>query len=528
MKLKVFVLCLAAILVLPYVMCGCSNNDGKASADKQSVSSHNNASNQQTNKDELELALDKAAEFTQYLKDGQFDKVYNAFGTKLKESVSEQELKRIITTLTDGIGSFVELTKDSVSKHDSQYVVANITLQYQHNGITFKYTLNDDYTIEGFFCNYSGKSSVGDSLRSHSYEEIQLILGEYELEGILTLPKNKKNPECVVLVQGSGSSDMDETVGSAANKPFRDIAHTLSENGIATIRFNKRFFQDPSLAGENITIEQEVLEDVNAALDFARNTGYVNPKKIFVLGHSMGGMLVPKIAKDNPFVAGIVIMAGTPRTLADVMYDQNIASLSADTTMSQKDKDSMALYVAQQRDNANSATADGTQKPFGIDDSYFYSLNNACSVEILQSTDIPMFIIQGSDDFQISAQKDFALYKELLKDKTNVKFRLYDGLNHLFMKSGGKKDLTEYNTKANVDATVLSDIVDFITNAHTLVQNNSQPNRDDINDSTQALPEQNDSAQNQPDSQNNNSLNLQGDQNEIEIDMSDLPEGFFD
>ena len=55
----------------------------------------------------------------------------------------------------------------------------------------------------------------------------------------------------------------------------------------------------------------------------------IDPKRIFVLGHSLGGMLAPRIAKVAPGIAGLVIMAAGNRGLEDTMIEQMdyIASL---------------------------------------------------------------------------------------------------------------------------------------------------------------------------------------------------------
>ena len=77
----------------------------------------------------------------------------------------------------------------------------------------------------------------------------------------------------------------------------------------------------------------------------------------------------------------------------------------------------------------------------------------------------PVLILQGEKDFQISVEKDFNLYKQILADKPNVTFKLYTGLNHLFMKSvygTVKKYKREYTIPSKVDTNVLSDIAQWI------------------------------------------------------------------
>ena len=94
--------------------------------------------------------------------------------------------------------------------------------------------------------------------------------------------------------------------------------------------------------------------------------------------------------------------------------------------------------------------------------SYWYSLSKIDTHKIALSLDIPIFIAQGSVDFQVYADIDFLAWQELLKDKNNVTFRLYDNLNHLFMANNGRIDPTEYNIKDTVNQKVIDDIVKWI------------------------------------------------------------------
>ncbi len=522
MKTRSFALILAAILMCCFVMPGCKSKD-------------NGGQNISVEKTELEKATEKAFLLTEYIKDKRYADVVSSFGGALKESIGVQELEDTIKGVTFGLGELMGISGDSHAEHFDEYVVVTTTLMYENNGLTLKYTFDKDLVLQGFFCNYSGiPYDTSKELVSDKYKEIKLVLGEHKLEGILTLPSFIKSADCVVMVQGSGASDMDETIGAAANKPFSDIAHSLGENGIASVRFNKRYFQYPELAGEEVTINDEVLEDVYAAISFAYDTGYVNPQRIFILGHSMGGMLAPKIAYDNPRVAGIIIMAGTPRSLADVLYDQNIDAINADKSISEEEKEKAAAELEVLKDKANNAKENGNEKPFGIADKYWHSINEATDTRYLLNTNKPMLIIQGSEDFQIKADTDFAKYKELLKGYKNVSFRLYDGLNHLFMKTNGKTDLTEYNIKGRVDAVVVSDIIDFIANSHKYVKDNgtTESEKQEEKLPEEAGQEENTDLQKPDKPQQGGKLDFSQNQDAGEtnviVDGSDISESFFD
>ena len=155
-----------------------------------------------------------------------------------------------------------------------------------------------------------------------------IVIGQgtkYPLKGILTLPENSDGPvPAVVLVHGSGSSNMDEKVGKLT--PFKDIAEGLARHGIACVRYNKRSFsyglkmvRDKSLT---ITAKEETIEDAILATELLKSDSRIDSDKIFIIGHSMGGMLAPRIDAEGGDYRGLIIMAGTPRRLEDVMKEQ--------------------------------------------------------------------------------------------------------------------------------------------------------------------------------------------------------------
>ena len=99
----------------------------------------------------------------------------------------------------------------------------------------------------------------------------------------------------VIFVHGSGPHDRDETIGE--NKPFKDIAEYLLNNGIASYRYDKRTYSHPEAFTEKSTVEEETINDaVNAALYFKNNADYKG-YQIIILGHSRGAYMMPKIAE---------------------------------------------------------------------------------------------------------------------------------------------------------------------------------------------------------------------------------------
>ena len=297
-------------------------------------------------------------------------------------------------------------------------------------------------------------------------EEITVGKGsEWELSGLLALPKGVRGRiPAVVLVHGSGPQDMDETI--FANKPFKDIAEYLASHGIAVLRYNKRTFTHPARIMENFrnfTVKEETVDDAILAANLLRNDNRIDSKKIFLLGHSLGGMVAPRIDAEGGNFAGIIIMAGSPRRFADIWHDQ---ALNAIETLSENDKIIGRAQIAEVMTYFDlfRNMADEEAKNYTLlnaTGNYWKDLDIYPSNEYLKNINKRILIMQGEKDFQVFADKDFAQYQTLLGGKANVTFKLYPNLSHLFMTST-TGTIDEYAISDHVNSVVLNDIVSWI------------------------------------------------------------------
>lgn len=294
---------------------------------------------------------------------------------------------------------------------------------------------------------------------------------KYPLAGVLSLPQDisAKIP-AVVLVHGSGVTDKDETIGG--NKPFRDIAEYLPTKGIAVMRYDKRtFVYGKQMIKEGLgplSVEQETIEDAILASELLKNDVRIDANKVYILGHSLGGMLAPRIDAEGGNFAGVIILAGSPRNLSEIMLSQNEELIGQLGKILRIIAKKQAAALKTKFDSIPAMTEELAQKIkiFGKTYAwYFKEMNEHPTADYLSVIKKPVLIIQGDKDFQISVEKDFNVYQQMCADKPNIEFKLYPGLNHLFMKSVYgtiKEHKKEYKVPGTVDSNVLNDIAEWI------------------------------------------------------------------
>jgi dienelactone hydrolase len=295
---------------------------------------------------------------------------------------------------------------------------------------------------------------------------------EWELAGRLTLPREIDSPvPAVVLVHGSGAHDMDQTIFD--NRPFREIAEYLSSNGIAVIRYNKRNLTHGVRMYESdtaVTVWYETIEDAILATEILKSDPRIDESRVYILGHSLGGMLAPRIHAMGGDYAGLILFAGSPRFLLDVINDQGIAYINETYDGEEREeqlieREEWIEYIrghfTLSAEEAKNVIIDGLYLPVY----YLKDLYENPSAMFLENITEPILVMHPDDDVQVLTDVDFAMYKDLLEGRDNVTFKLYPGLNHLFMPSTGRgvsEILDEYRIRANIDSQVLRDIVEWI------------------------------------------------------------------
>ncbi|MCB1553341.1 MAG: alpha/beta fold hydrolase [Xanthomonadales bacterium] len=290
-------------------------------------------------------------------------------------------------------------------------------------------------------------------------EEDRTVAG---LSAKLTLPSSRAPSPAVVLVHGSGPNDMDETIGP--NKPFRDIAHGLAARGVAVLRYHKRTKQRPQDFTPTSTLDDESIDDALDAVALLRAEPRVDAKRINVAGHSLGGLVAPRIASRDSELGGIILLAAPARKTHHVVPLQVRYIAQLDGTIDEAEAKSIAEFDAQR--DAIDSMLDGGPEPetlmFGGSAAYWRDLGGYDPVRTAESLTLPILVLQGGRDYQITAADDFSRWQAFAQGRSQVQTRLFPKLNHLFIAGEGASTPQEYLQPGQVDSSVIDAMATWI------------------------------------------------------------------
>jgi uncharacterized protein len=408
--------------------------------------------------------------FFEHLKNSDSDALYTMLDERVHSKIQKSQLAGIWSQLQGQVGSFISNGEISLDTLHGNTIVT-IPMQFEKAQLNLRLSWNIESKVIGFFF-LPGASNIAPSqyktpeyaeIRSLSEAKYQFGNKDYILNATFTKPIGKTKFPIIILVHGSGPHDEDETIGP--NKPFKDLSLGLASVGIATLRYEKRTFRygkKMTTQGE-ITPKTEVIDDALMAISFVSELEGVDSKNIYLLGHSLGGMLAPYIASQSDQLAGIILLAANARPLEEVVLDQ-IEYLY--TYKSSGMTDEIAKTMKSEIETIRHWKKNSTHVPeketyLGMSIPYWSFLNKYDQVRTLKSIKTPALVIHAGRDYQVGS-REYDIWEKALAKRKKTKTILLPSLNHLLMKGEQKSLPEEYKQFQNVDYSVISSIGDWV------------------------------------------------------------------
>lgn len=292
--------------------------------------------------------------------------------------------------------------------------------------------------------------------------EVTLGSGEWAVTGVLTLPAGEGPHPAAVLMHGSGPGTRDLDVGP--NKVFREEAWGMAARGVAVLRYDKRSTAHAAryrALRRAPTLDEEFTEEGVSAVRFLQATPGVDPRRVYLVGHSQSTTFTGKVANLTG-AAGVVQIAASARPAHVVIREQVEYSLSLTETDSAKRREARWMLDGVAR-MADPATPD-TAMVLGFPVSYWRATgpeDGMREVETMLARGGRALVAHGGRDYLVT-DADFALWRQRFEGRPGITLRRYADLNHLMQPGVGRMKPVEYNERRQVSEELIRDVAEWI------------------------------------------------------------------
>ena len=339
----------------------------------------------------------RAREILQLLTVGKYEEFVATGDETMREKFPASQAALSWTGILARLGMY-QSTEQAQLLEQGNYYSVQLICRFERGTLTLRIVLDGQGRLSGlWFDEVKPDWEPPDYVDEATFreEEVTVSAGQFPLPGTLSLPRAAGPHPAVVLVHGSGPNNRDEVVGSC--QPFHDLAWGLASRGIVVLRYDKRTLVHPrACAVDEWTPDNEVIEDALAAVELLRSRPEVDPKRVFILGHSLGAWATPLIAARDPKLAGGIMLAGSARSVLDLIEDQlDYQVMLALGMLSEDQRKLIADAKAGVAAIRAGKTETVTEPILGVPAVYWERLHKIDTTKVAAKLSTPLFIIQG-------------------------------------------------------------------------------------------------------------------------------------
>lgn len=288
-----------------------------------------------------------------------------------------------------------------------------------------------------------------------SEEEITLNTPTGDIHGKLMLPENNTPCPLVIIIAGSGPTDMDgNSIGlGMTNNSLLYLAKELADNGIASVRYDKRGIGKSQAAG---TSEEELrfehyIDDATAWAEMFGNDSRFST--IAIAGHSEGSLIGMVAAQKSKAVKAYISIAGTGRPAYEVIEEQ----LKRNPEQIQREAAAINKELCEGRivENIPNYLASLYRKsvqPYLIS---WFRYNPAKEISKLK---IPVLIVQGDMDIQVGVKEG----ETLLAARMFSSYHIIKDMNHVLKHCASNEMVMQLETYKDPKLPIKKELVEHI------------------------------------------------------------------
>lgn len=441
--------CIIAILMLISILVLSGCNTKKSVVDETVHTTDTDTIADQTTNPTTETRPNTNDELFEYVvskwKQSKVADLYEYADTELITLLNKNDFTYLFDSVSK-IGGELKSVSDKQSSMSEGIVTYNAKLDFER--ITADVTVSfRNLKICAFLRNVYFKDTFEINHGNNVIEKYFVLENDgYKLNAVYTYTNDSKARPAVLLIAGSGPSDYNETVGLLA--PFEDIALALAQNGINSLRVDKRTLNYASEFDAKAGIEEEYIDDCNSAIDFLKSQ---NISELYLLGHSLGGQIATELAANNDDIAGMILFNSSARHLADISCDQYAVL----------DPSNKASYLAYTE--AAKSVTDSEAKGYyyyGASDYYWASYNRIDTAKNISEANIKTLLVNSKFDKQIF-DEDIEMWETLFANNKNVAICVYNDISHFGYKIDTANPSSLYK-QTDFPKEIISAFSDFI------------------------------------------------------------------
>jgi uncharacterized protein len=305
---------------------------------------------------------------------------------------------------------------------------------------------------------------------------VSWTIDEMNVNATLTHPEGEGPFPAVIMVAGSGPTDRDWNTPliPGANGSAALLAAEISENGFVTLRYDKR--ASGPQAKENMThlagkvSMQSHLDELAGGMRLLADQWEVDSDHIFILSNSEGAFhaLNYQTQGNQPAAAGLVLTSAPARPAGALAHEQVAAQLTSvpggDKLLAAYDA-AIEDFIAGRPVKVDESLPEGLRMLIAaasapMNQPFARELWTTDPAKLLEKVEVPVLILLGKKDIQVSWQNDGAIFAAIAEKRENIQIAYLENANHVLKyepKPRSSLTVEEVMATYNADSSRLDD-----------------------------------------------------------------------
>jgi uncharacterized protein len=273
------------------------------------------------------------------------------------------------------------------------------------------------------------------------------------IDGTLLTPNNITKPHLAIIIGGSGPTDRNGNQSFLNNNSLKKLAEDLTNNNIATFRYDKRVVKQIKTGriDRNILFD-DFVTDATSVIEYFKKDGNFN--HIYIIGHSQGSLVGMLAAKDK--VDGFISISGPAQSIDNIILEQIAKTYPILSNDAKRVVDSLRKGI--KTDDFPMELASVFNKDI---QSFMMNWMQYNPTEEIKKLKMPILLINGTKDLQVETKEAVQLNEAV----PSSILKLLDNMNHVLVAIDGdnlenSKSYNEPNRK--IAPQLIDELLNFI------------------------------------------------------------------